>query len=142
SSVTAQFSDPNHGPSPHLVEKLVDQAIEKCRAIENGIAVERAGLRRQLMMLAGVAAVAAILITFGPAFLRSGKSALLILSRSAEAARPYKIDVAPGDDGKPAQDRSRAQRHEGPAPRASDAQGEALGVHLLRRDADRPHRQR
>ncbi len=40
--------DPNHRPSPHLVEKLVDQAIEKCRALENGLAIERAGLKRQL----------------------------------------------------------------------------------------------
>ena len=33
----------------------------------------------------------------GPAFLRSGMSALLIISRSAEAASPYKIDVTPGN---------------------------------------------
>src|SRR5439155_15006774 len=33
---------------------------------------------------------------FGPAYLRHGLSALLVLSRSAEAASPYKIDVRPG----------------------------------------------
>ena len=50
-----------------------------------------------LTTLGGVAAAAALLITFGPAFLRSGMSALLIISRSAEAASPYKIDVTPGN---------------------------------------------
>ena len=49
--------DPNHLPSPHLVEKLVDQAIDKCRALENGLAIERAGLKRQLFALVGVAGV-------------------------------------------------------------------------------------
>ena len=33
----------------------------------------------------------------GPAFLRHGLSALLIVSRSAEAASPYQIDVTPGN---------------------------------------------
>ena len=47
--------------------------------------------------LGGIAAAAALLIAFGPAFLRSGLSALLIISRSAEAASPYKIDVTPGN---------------------------------------------
>ena len=89
--------DSGRGPSPHLVEKLVDQAIEKCQALDDGLVVERAGLRRQLATLGGIAAAAALLITFGPAFLRQGLSALLIISRSAEAASPYKIDVTPGN---------------------------------------------
>jgi len=88
--------DTGRGPSPALVDKLVDQAIEKCHALEDGIVVERANLRRQLMTLGGIAAAATLLITFGPAFLRSGMSALLIISRSAEASSPYKIDVLPG----------------------------------------------
>src|SRR5262249_29091352 len=63
--------DPNHLPSPHLVEKLVDQAIEKCRALENGLVIERDGLRRQLYALGAVAAAAALIIALGPAFFRS-----------------------------------------------------------------------
>jgi len=89
--------DPNHLPSPHLVEKLVDQAIEKCRTLENGLTVERAGLKRQMFALVGVAAAAALIIALGPAFLRSGMSALLKFASSAEAASPYKIDVTPGN---------------------------------------------
>src|SRR3954451_20453866 len=87
----------DRGPSPALVERLVDQAIEKCRALEDGVAVERSNIRRQFYLLGGIAAVATLLIVFGPAFLRSGMSALLIISRSAEAASPYKIEVTPGN---------------------------------------------
>jgi Domain of unknown function (DUF4175) len=89
--------DPNHLPSPHLVEKLVDQAIDKCRALENGLVIERAGLKRQLFALVGVAGVAALIITFGPAFLRSGMSALLRFASNAVEASPYKIEVTPGN---------------------------------------------
>ena len=85
------------GPSPKLVERLVEQAIEKCRTLENGLVVERRGLRRQLFALAGVAAAATLIIALGPAFLRHGMSALLIVYRSAEAASPYKIEVTPGN---------------------------------------------
>ena len=66
-------------------------------ASKTALAIERAGLRRQLYTLGGIAAAAALLIVFGPAFLRSGLSALLIISRSAEAASPYKIEVTPGN---------------------------------------------
>ena len=86
-----------NGPSPRLVERLVEQAIDRCRAIDDGLAVERQGLRRQMMTLVGVAAAAALLIVLGPAFIRHGLSALLIISRSAEAASPYHIDVQPGN---------------------------------------------
>jgi hypothetical protein len=86
-----------NGPSPRLVERLVEQATERCRAIDDGLAVERQGLRRQLLTLAGVAAAAAFLVVLGPAFIRHGLSALLIVSRSAEAASPYHIDVQPGN---------------------------------------------
>ncbi len=95
SALPAEADD--RGPSPRLVERLVEQAIERCRAIDNGLAVERQGLRRQLLTLGAVAAAAALLIMLGPAFIRHGLSALLIISRSAEAASPYHIDVQPGN---------------------------------------------
>ena len=37
-----------------------------------------------------------LLVVFGPAFIRNGLSALLIVYRSIEAATPYRIDVTPG----------------------------------------------
>src|SRR5579864_3227227 len=85
------------GPSPKLVERLVEQAIERCRALEDGLAIERQGLRRHVYTLAGVAAVGVLLIVFGPAFFRHGLSALLVVYRSAEASTPYRITVEPGD---------------------------------------------
>ncbi|MGE3512520.1 MAG: DUF4175 family protein, partial [Vicinamibacterales bacterium] len=85
------------GPSPRLVEKIVEQAIERCRQLEDGMTVERQNMRRQVMALGSVAAAAALIIALGPAFLRHGLSALLIVSRSAEAASPYKIAVTPGN---------------------------------------------
>ena len=85
------------GPSPRLVERLVEQAIERCRAIENGMAIERPKLRRQAVTLGAVVAIAALLLTFGPAYLRHGMSALLIVARSADEASPYRIDVDPGN---------------------------------------------
>jgi hypothetical protein len=75
----------------------VDQAIEKCRALENGLTIERAGLRRHLGTLAGIAVAATLLLTLGPAFLRSGMSALLVMWGSVEAASPYRIVVTPGN---------------------------------------------
>ena len=86
-----------NGPSPKLIERLVEQAIEQCRALENGNLVERRNLRRQLVTLGTVAAAAGLIIALGPAFLRQGLSALLVISRSAEAASPYKIEVTPGN---------------------------------------------
>src|SRR5947208_3144203 len=54
---------------------------------------------RQRLALRGalVAVAAAALVTLGPAYLRHGLSALLIISRSAEASSPYRIQVTPGN---------------------------------------------
>lgn len=88
---------PDSPHSPRLVEKLVEQAIEQCRAIDAQRSVDFAASRRHLMTLTGVAVVAALVVVLGPAYLRHGLSALLVISRSAEAASPYKIQVTPGN---------------------------------------------
>ncbi len=41
--------------------------------------------------------IAALILAFGPAYLRHGMSALLIVARSANDASPYRIDVEPGN---------------------------------------------
>ena len=85
---------------PHsaaLVDRLVAQAVDRCRDIDFGRAFEQSAIRRHLATLAAIVAAATLLIVFGPAYLRHGVSALLVISRSAEAASPYHIDVAPGD---------------------------------------------
>src|SRR5262249_25145554 len=72
--------------SPHLVEKLVQQAIEQARAIDHRQSTDEVAFRRHAAALVGVAAIAAAVIALGPAYLRHGLSALLIISRSAEAS--------------------------------------------------------
>ncbi|MBW8867671.1 MAG: DUF4175 family protein, partial [Acidobacteria bacterium] len=97
SAVEATANGGSDAHSPKLVEKLVEQAIDRCNVLEQNRGVERSSLQRHAAALAAIAAAVALLITFGPAYLRHGLSALLIISRSAEASTPYKIDVQPGN---------------------------------------------
>src|SRR5438445_7912364 len=95
SAVEASAADsPSH--SPALVDRLVALAVERCRTSEAARAVDRHAVRGHLWTIGSVLAAALLLLAFGPAYLRHGISALLVLSRSAEAASPYKIDVRPG----------------------------------------------
>lgn len=89
---------PDETPVPAaIVEKMVAQAIDKCRTIEGGKTVGRQTLRRLTVALTSAAGIVALLLSIGPEFLRQGASALLVISRSAEAASPYAITVEPGD---------------------------------------------
>ena len=86
--------------SPHsaaLVQRLVQSAVEKCQAIDYGRNVERLPLRRYATVAGAVALVAILLFALGPAYLRHAASALLVISRSVQAATPYRIDVSPGN---------------------------------------------
>jgi len=91
---TSNGGSPDH--SPRLVEKLVEQAIEQCRAVERGSVVDQSAVKRHAISLAAIAAIAALIVALGPAYLRQGLSALLVISRSAEASSPYSIQVTPG----------------------------------------------
>lgn len=82
--------------SAALVRRVVEAAVEKCREIEDGRRIERESVRRAGGMLGAVAAAAALVYLAGPAYLRQGALALLLPARSAEAASPYRIEVAPG----------------------------------------------
>jgi hypothetical protein len=82
--------------SPALVSRLVEAAIEQCSAIDAGRGIERAPLWRHTAMIAAACLVAFTVFTFGPAYVRSALSALLLVSRSVEAAVPYRVEVAPG----------------------------------------------
>ena len=95
-AVEATANGPSKDHSPHLVDKLVEQATERCRALEHGAMVERESVRRHALSLAAIAAATALIVALGPAYLRHGLSALLVISRSAEAASPYRIEVTPG----------------------------------------------
>jgi hypothetical protein len=84
-----------------IVDRMIEQAAEKARTIQGGKTVGRSHLKRYGIALATVAGLAILLMTFGPEFLRQGASALLDVRRTAEAASPYAITVAPGDSTVP-----------------------------------------
>jgi hypothetical protein len=92
---TARDSATPHSQS--LVRRLVQEAIEKARAIEYGRRVEQKPLRQYAATMAAVGAAAIAIFTFGPAYLRHAGSALFMFSRDVEAAVPYKIAVKPGN---------------------------------------------
>jgi hypothetical protein len=83
--------------SPHLVDKLIKQAIEQCQSAQRGHHVDKQALKRQAMTLGGVAIAALLLVILGPAYLRHGLSALLIVTRAAAKSSPYSIEVTPGN---------------------------------------------
>ena len=83
--------------SPALVDRLVQDAVEHCRALDWGAAVEREKIRRSSGYLVGVAAFALLAFILGPSYLRDGASALMAPTGSLDAASPYHIDVMPGD---------------------------------------------
>src|SRR5258705_10889915 len=74
SAVEATSGGGSAAHSPRLVEKLVEQAIEKCDAIDRGRSVDRSVAQRHAATLAGIAAFVALLVAFGPAYLRHGLS--------------------------------------------------------------------
>jgi hypothetical protein len=90
-------ADGRTSASPRLVERLVEQAVDQCRAIDERQSMDAVVFRRHALSLAAVAVLSALIISLGPAYLRHGLSALLIVSRSAEAASPYRIEVTPGN---------------------------------------------
>src|SRR5205814_7713201 len=72
--------------SSALVEKLVAQAIEKCCEADAPRRAEHGPLRVNGAVFAGVVSAAILAVLFGPAFFRSALSAVLVISRSVEAA--------------------------------------------------------
>src|SRR5579872_4244872 len=69
--------------SPHLVDKLVEQAIEQCRHAMTGHHVDKQAVKRYAITLSAVGVVALLIVVFGPAYLRHGLSALLVVTRAA-----------------------------------------------------------
>ena len=84
------------GESAELLERLVRSAVERCRQSDLGRGLERRSLRRSLAALGIITALATIVFTFGPAYLRQGAFAVLVPVTGIEAASPYRIDVKPG----------------------------------------------
>ena len=83
--------------SEALVRKVVEQAIDACVRMDAARRADQAPLKKWAMGLGGLAVAAVLVVLVGPAFLRHAASALLLVSRSIEAAVPYRLEVAPGD---------------------------------------------
>ena len=83
--------------SPALVQRLMESAVKKARAVDGGHRIERAGLFRWTAAVAGIALAILIIFLTGPAFLRTGASALLSPTADAAEVNPYSIEVTPGD---------------------------------------------
>jgi hypothetical protein len=96
SAVEATSGGGSEAHSPRLVDKLVEQAIAQCRALDHGRALERTSVQRHAGALAAITAMVALALTFGPSYLRHGLSALLTF-QSAAASSPYSIEVTPGN---------------------------------------------
>ncbi|MGE0043460.1 MAG: DUF4175 family protein, partial [Vicinamibacterales bacterium] len=97
SALEAERAGDRASASPALVARLVEEAIDRCHRIEEGRRIERAQVRRSVIGTAIVAVATAAVFLFGPVFLRQAVSALVLVSRSVEAASPYRIEVTPGD---------------------------------------------
>ena len=57
-----------HRVSPALVKKVIELAVEKCREIDYGRALERPTYRKSSVAIAGLLAGATVLMLFGPAY--------------------------------------------------------------------------
>ncbi len=85
------------GESAALLRRVIDEAVERCAQSDLGRELERRSLRRSLGVMTAIAAVAALVLGAGPAYLRHGAMTLLVPVGSVEAASPYRIDVKPGN---------------------------------------------
>ena len=84
------------GPSPRLVESSSSRPSRSAARWTSGSASRNARQTAGDRVHSVVAAVA-LLIALGPAYLRHGLSALLVISERKRS--PYHIDVKPGDAG-------------------------------------------
>ena len=106
-----------HGHSPHLVEKLVEQAIEQCRALDHGM---RDRARRRCSATRARSAASP------PSPRCSSRSARRTCGSGLSALLDH---LAQRRSVEPVQHRGHARQHEGAARRRSDGEGEAGGLH-------------
>ncbi len=84
------------GFSPTFVRKLIENAAERCIAIDHGRRVERGQLARSSSLLAGTTLAALVVFILSPSFVRHS-TPFLIPFGSASLDNPYSIEVFPGD---------------------------------------------
>ncbi|HTL00619.1 MAG TPA: DUF4175 family protein, partial [Vicinamibacterales bacterium] len=86
----------NSSQSPALARRLVEQAIQRCAAIEHGRRLEAKPVKQYSTAIAATVVVALVIFLLGPAYLRHGASALLRITGDLVEASPYHITVTPG----------------------------------------------
>ncbi|HJR35419.1 MAG TPA: DUF4175 family protein [Gemmatimonadales bacterium] len=84
-------------PSPALSGRLMAQALSDVRRLDAGPGLEGSRFRRAAGILAGAAALAALLIAVGPPVLRDVARVLFIPWSEAAAAPVFAVQVEPGN---------------------------------------------
>jgi hypothetical protein len=84
-------------PSPALSGRLMAQALSEVRRLDAGPGLEGSRFRRAAGLLAGAAALAALLIAVGPPVLRDVARVLFIPWSEAAAAPVFAVQVEPGN---------------------------------------------
>jgi hypothetical protein len=92
-----EYEGQEAGASPALIRRLLRDAVEKARAVEDGRRIERKPLRWLPAAVTGAAVALLLLTLLGPRYVRSALGVLLNPWSSAEAAAPYAISVDPGN---------------------------------------------
>lgn len=97
SAVEWEHADHESRGSPALIRRLLRQAVEQARAVEDGRRIEQRPLKWLPAALAGTVALMTLGAVLGPPLLRNAMRVLLAPWSSAEAAAPYAILVEPGN---------------------------------------------
>jgi hypothetical protein len=92
-----EYDARSQGEAPGLVRRLLRQAVEKARAVEDGRRIERKPLRWLPAAVTGSVALLVLVAMFGPPFFRNALRVLLTPWDSAEAVAPYAVLVEPGN---------------------------------------------
>ena len=83
--------------SPELIDRLVENAIERVHEIQEGERIEREPMRRYAWVAGAVAVGAIALFMYGPSYSVTRCRRSSSSRADVEAAAPYRIDVKPGD---------------------------------------------
>ena len=86
----------SEGFSRALVNRLVENAVENCAAVDFGRKVEARSLARSSGLLAGATLAAVAVLLLSPSFLRHSAPFLFPFSGAA-VDNPYRIEVMPGN---------------------------------------------
>ncbi len=96
-AVVSAVSMQDSGASDALTERLVADAVARCRRVNEGRRIERRGILRSGGALAAMGVASLLLLFVGPPYLRHGAVAVLRPTLTAAEANPYSVFVEPGN---------------------------------------------